>query len=600
MISPTSTQTLVLSLVLAAALTWPFVRRFIRSHPLDDIPGPEPLYSFVGHLPQIFTPNAWAFHESLANNYGRVSKLVGLFRAPILYIYDPKALYHIFVKDQQTFDEVLQFIGTNQVAFGHGLLSTLGDRHKRQRKMLNPVFSVAHIKKMIPTFFSVTGNLQDAILSRTADGPAEVDMVQMMSRTAFELISQCGLGKSFNAFTDGDEDEYITALKMLLPLASGSKRLLLIRTIFMPIIHKYNLGTSPFLHFLVSLIPWRQLRLLQEKIDIMHRTSVDIFNSKKKAMLQGNDTEQLDFLSILSWVLPLLLHSSIKWNIAAVRENAKASAEDRLPDDQVIAQISTLMFAAMDTTSNALSRILWLLASHQDVQDKLRNEIREAKQKFGEPEYEQLMALPYLDAVIRETLRRYSPAPTVPREAHRDWCFNPLSKPIKTLDGKETSQIFVPKGTLIIVHVPAINTDPELWGPDSNEWKPERWFSPLPEALLSAKIPGVYSHLMTFIGGGRSCIGFKFSELEMKVVLFALLDLFKFTPSSKEIYWNMIGVATPSTEPEIKVLFSLLIVAEFNPSSVCLLSVPGTASRVAAGKPVTEAEEWAMCALASF
>lgn len=64
------------------------------------------------------------------------------------------------------------------------------------------------------------------------------------------------------------------------------------------------------------------------------------------------------------------------------------------------------MFAAMDTTSNALSRILWLLALHQDVQDKLRSEIREAKRKFGEPDYEQLMALPYMDAVIRETLRR--------------------------------------------------------------------------------------------------------------------------------------------------------------------------------------------------
>ena len=41
-------------------------------------------------------------------------------------------------------------------------------------------------------------------------------MVDLMSKTALELISQCGLGKSFDSFTDGDEDEYITALKMLL------------------------------------------------------------------------------------------------------------------------------------------------------------------------------------------------------------------------------------------------------------------------------------------------------------------------------------------------------------------------------------------------
>lgn len=61
----------------------------------------------------------------------------------------------------------------------------------------------------------------------------------------------------------------------------------------------------------------------------------------------------------------------------------------------------------MDTSSSALCRIFWLLARHQDIQDKLRAEIREARQNFEEPNYDQLNALPYLDAIIRETLRLY-------------------------------------------------------------------------------------------------------------------------------------------------------------------------------------------------
>ena len=48
---------------------------------------------------------------------------------------------------------------------------------------------------------------------------------------------------------------------------------------------------------------------------------------------------------------------------------------------------------------------------------------------------------------------------------------------------------------MIIVPVPALNTDPELWGADSYEWKPERWLSPVPQAVVDARIPGVYSHL---------------------------------------------------------------------------------------------------------
>ena len=58
----------------------------------------------------------------------------------------------------------------------------------------------------------------------------------------------------------------------------------------------------------------------------------------------------------------------------------------------------------MDTTSSAISRILHLLAQRRDVQDKLRQEVLEAR-AHGELDYDSLHALPYLDAVCRETLR---------------------------------------------------------------------------------------------------------------------------------------------------------------------------------------------------
>ena len=58
----------------------------------------------------------------------------------------------------------------------------------------------------------------------------------------------------------------------------------------------------------------------------------------------------------------------------------------------------------MDTTSNAISRLLHLLALHPDVQAKLRDELLDAGVHEAVP-YDQLMELPYLDAVCRETLR---------------------------------------------------------------------------------------------------------------------------------------------------------------------------------------------------
>lgn len=71
----------------------------------------------------------------------------------------------------------------------------------------------------------------------------------------------------------------------------------------------------------------------------------------------------------------------------------------------------------------------------------------------------------------------------------------PLSTPIRGNDGSTISEIIVPKDTNIMIGIHAVNTSPEIWGPDAAEWKPERWLSPLPESVTNARIPGVYSNM---------------------------------------------------------------------------------------------------------
>lgn len=62
----------------------------------------------------------------------------------------------------------------------------------------------------------------------------------------------------------------------------------------------------------------------------------------------------------------------------------------------------------MDTTSSALGMVLYLIAQHQDVQDKMRAEILAAGDGKA-IDYDVLVSLPYIDAVCRETLRLYVP-----------------------------------------------------------------------------------------------------------------------------------------------------------------------------------------------
>ncbi|KAG6913650.1 hypothetical protein DXG01_005327 [Tephrocybe rancida] len=185
--------------------------------------------------------------------------------------------------------------------------------------------------------------------------------------------------------------------------------------------------------------------------------------------------------------------------------------------------MSTFAFAATDTTSNALSRTLHLLALNPDAQERLREEVTQArKANDGDIPYDTLVALPFMDAVCRETLR-----------LARQEIVLPLSTPIKGIDGREMDSILVPKNTKIFISILNTNRDPLVWGPDSLEWKPERWLAPLPEAVHDAHLPGIYSHLS--------------QELVMpEVVLSTLVSQFRFYPPEKEIIWQTTTITTPT------------------------------------------------------
>lgn len=102
----------------------------------------------------------------------------------------------------------------------------------------------------------------------------------------------------------------------------------------------------------------------------------------------------------------------------------------------------------------------------------------------------------------------------------------PLSEPVRCVDGTSTDTIFVPKGTTVMIANYSSNRNKAIWGPDAEEWKPERWMNEgVLQSVLDARIPGVYSNLsvfsesrvqmniadflstrMTFSGGGRACM----------------------------------------------------------------------------------------------
>ncbi|KAJ3002739.1 hypothetical protein NUW54_g5682 [Trametes sanguinea] len=392
-------------------------------------------------------------------------------------------------------------------------------------------------------------------------------MLNWMGRTALELIGQAGLGHSFDPLKeDVTPDVYAEAIKAYVPA------LYELSVFRWTLPYLVRIGTPAFRRKVIQWFPDKRLHKLQDVVDTMHRRATEIYLEKKSRLEKGDVAllhqvgEGRDIMSIL------------------LKANMHASVEDRLSEEELIGQMVTMTFAAMDTTSNMLSQILHILAQRPDAQERLRAEIREAGHDGRDIMYDELVSLPYLDAVCRETLRLHPPATFIFREAQRDMVL-PLSQPIQGVDGTLMSNVPVPKGTVVQVGIMGSNMNKKLWGEDAYEWKPERWLSPLPETVTGAHIPGVYSNLMTFIGGGRACMyvassrsdfdrwslypdtfalsGFKFAQLEMKVVLALLLSNFKFELSDKPIVWNISGIRFPTVgvdgqRPELPLKVSLL------------------------------------------
>ncbi|THU97767.1 cytochrome P450 [Dendrothele bispora CBS 962.96] len=529
-----SATTQFLTVLVAVGVLWGLSVRKRRKSNLWKLPAPKSPSWLTGNLKELFNPaRAGEFHQMLMEQYGPNVRLGSKMGEHQLYTFDPKVMYHVLVKDVEVFERL--GLQSSQLLFGDGLLSVTGHHHRKQKKSLNPVFSISHMREMLLVFYEVVNKLQKALIEKVESGPQEVDMLAWMSRTALELIGQSGLGYSFDPLTsDATEHTYSKTIKNLIPAV---QRLPVLRFFILRLTR--NIGTPRFRRFLVDSIPLESLQEVKKMSDYMWGLSEEIYESKKQALAAGDEavTQQVgrgkDIMSIL------------------MRGNMNAD-DDRLDEKEVIAQMSTLIFAAMDTTSNALSRILNLLSVHPDVQDKLRKELLEARSTNEELSYDTLVELPYLDAICRETLRLYPPVPTLGRIATRDISV-PLSQPIVGLDGSKITELAISKDTPIVLSFINSNRNPDLWGPDALEWKPERWLSPLPQAVIDAHLPGVYSHLMTFSAGTRSCIGFKFSQLEMKAVLSSLISTFKFAlVKDKKITWSQSGIVTPFVEGDTK------------------------------------------------
>ncbi|KAH8700231.1 putative P450 monooxygenase [Talaromyces proteolyticus] len=423
-------------------------------------------------------------HKTVPNN--GIILFRGFFNSESLILTSTATLADILVAHPYDFEKPRPGAEFLSRVLGKGLIVVEGDLHKFQRKNIMPSFSFRSIKNLYPIFWSKSVALTERIstetfgVSPTVDGSGAVtgyvDVNFWSSKVTLDMIGIAGLGRDFNVLSNFD-DELVEHYDFITDPSSIQNRIL-------------------FGLWMAGLKSFAKVFLRSHDQNLTRRTNQlriickNLIMEKKQSLKAGSEGSK-DLLSTL-------LESNM------------------FSDDDLVDQLLTFLAAGHETTSSTFIWVVYLLSIHKDIQLQLREEIRaniphnpEANAEFDLAET--LESLPLLNAVCNETLRLYPTVPLTSRVAARDTTI---------------CDAHIPKGTRIFMSPWAINRSPDLWGADSEEFKPERWIDE--KTGKPNKTGGATNNycVMTFLHGPRSCIGQGFAKGELRALVAAFIGAF--------------------------------------------------------------------------
>lgn len=468
----------VLPLYLVVWLSWIFPFYVSELRHVPTVPG----FPLWGQFFSIITEECGVPQRRWHKEHGLIIRYFFPFGAERLSIADDEALKHMTVKNPYNYPKPLRAKLWMVRVLGEGVLLAEGPEHMHQRKALSPGFSIQSIRALTPVFWEKS--LLLAKLWReemTVDGVTtkSFEVLEWLNRTTLDIIGQAGFGYDINSLENPET-----------PIREAYR-----------LVFAFDL-MSRMLHGIQAFIP--ESKYIPAKMNRDVETSRRIILDKATEIIQEkqeqaeNNTGGKDIIAL----------------IARDNKKLKEMGEVGLSLETMRDQVMTFLGAGHDTTATGVAWTIHLLSTHPEIQSRLREEIKDFMpflfDKDTRFDPEQLMSadadqLPYLDNVCREALRYIPPIPMTVRQSLAD----------DFLGGYK-----VPAGTVVYVLANAINRLPAYWGKTCDVFDPDRW-----DDLPASYTVNAY---MTFLQGPRGCIGKKFAETEMKILLCCLLSMYEF------------------------------------------------------------------------
>lgn len=456
------------------------------------IPGPKPL-PFVGTALG-YWQGFWEFDDKCFRTYGR---MWGFYdgRQPVLAITDPDMIKTVLVKECYS-------VFTNRRPFGPmGLMKNAislseDEQWKRIRTLLSPTFTSGKLKEMFP----IIGQYGDVLvknLGKEAVKGKPVTMKDILGAYSMDVITGTSFGVNIDSLNN-PQDPFVENTRKLLKFSFLDP--LLFSTMLFP--------------FLIPVFELLNIWIFPKKVTDFFTKSV---KRMKESRLKDEQKHRVDLLQ-------LMINS----------QNFKEmDTHKALSDLELVAQSVIFIFAGYEPTSTSLSFLVYELATHPDVQQKLQEEIDAILPNKAPPTYDALVQMEYLDMVLNETLRLYPIAGRLERVCKKD---------------VEISGVFIPKGTVVMVPTFTLHRDLNLW-PEPEKFHPERFSKENKDSIN----PYIY---LPFGTGPRNCLGMRFAIMNMKLAVVKLLQNFSFRPCKETqipIKLNTQGMLQPEKPIILKV-----------------------------------------------
>lgn len=186
--------------------------------------------------------------------------------------------------------------------------------------------------------------------------------------------------------------------------------------------------------------------------------------------------------------------------------------EDKFTEEEIRDHVLTFV-SGYETWGNAIAHAMLLLAMHPEAQERLYEEIQQTIKSDNDlKSSDTVHKMQYLDMVEREILRLMPTVPMILRETLEDFELEP--------------GLVIPKETNLLINFYVLHRRKDLWGDDADQFVPERF---LPEKNEKRH----QFAFLPFSSGSRICIGYKYSNISMKISIIKLLQHFRFKTSMK-------------------------------------------------------------------